>query len=33
MPTDTGMAFVVVTHLHPGHASMCRTLRRRPPCR
>ncbi|MFM9885966.1 MAG: chemotaxis protein CheB [Burkholderiales bacterium] len=22
MPTDTGMAFVVVTHQHPGHTSM-----------
>jgi two-component system CheB/CheR fusion protein len=22
MPTDTGMAFVVVSHLHPGHTSM-----------
>ena len=21
MPLDTGMAFVVVTHQHPGHAS------------
>ena len=22
MPADTGMAFVVVTHLHPGHRSL-----------
>ena len=22
MPPDTGMAFVVVSHLHPGHTSM-----------
>ena len=22
MPADTGMAFIVVTHLHPGHRSL-----------
>ncbi len=26
MPLDTGMAFVVVTHQHPGHASLLREL-------
>src|SRR5215472_15826043 len=29
MPADTGMAFVVVTHQHPGHTSMVPELLRR----
>src|SRR5262245_3061718 len=29
MPVDTGMAFVVVTHQHPGHTSMLPELLRR----
>src|SRR5215831_1051777 len=29
MPADTGMAFVVVTHQHPGHTSMLPELLRR----
>src|SRR5215831_8180092 len=29
MPSDTGMAFVVVTHQHPGHTSMLPELLRR----
>src|SRR5215469_12778505 len=29
MPDDTGMAFVVVTHQHPGHTSMLPELLRR----
>src|SRR5262245_37287083 len=29
MPTDTGIAFVVVTHQHPGHTSMLPELLRR----